>query len=157
MLHPLGCPNQFPLHSARLCLRAAPTLRPFHFVLHDSGRVGLPTFPCVTNYRANGLGHATYRLCNGGLGVAALKLKRLVTRFLLSPGTLTHSEVPPLFIVLDCLTCTGCIPCRWVSTQLHDNLPSRKHLTKSFAPALFCLFRLLVLSPTADRLGTDAP
>ena len=42
--------------TSRLCLRLASTLRPFHFVLHDSGRADLPTLPCVTNCRANGLG-----------------------------------------------------------------------------------------------------
>jgi hypothetical protein len=31
-----------------------------HFVLHVSVRGGLPTFPCVTNCRANGLGRGTY-------------------------------------------------------------------------------------------------
>jgi hypothetical protein len=47
-----------------------------------------------------------------------------------------------LLLLLDCSTCTGCIPCRWASTQLHDILLTRKHLTKSFAQALPCLFRL---------------
>lgn len=42
--------------TSRLCLRLASALRPFHFVLHDSGRADLPTLPCVTNCRANGLG-----------------------------------------------------------------------------------------------------
>ena len=121
---PTRLPNLVPFAlTSRLCLRLASTLRPSHFVLHDSGRADLPTFPCVTNCRANGLGRGTSRL----------------------------------FTLLGCLTCTGCIPCRWASTQLHDNLPSRKHLTKSFAQVLSYLYRLLVLSPTACHLGTGAP
>ena len=102
---PTRLPILVPFAFSRLCLRLASALCPFHFVLHDSGRADLPTFPCVTNCRANGLGRATSRL----------------------------------FTLLDCSTCTGCIPCRWASTQLHDNLPFRKHLTKSFVQALSCL------------------
>lgn len=41
---------------SRLCLRLASSLRLTHFVLHVSGRDDLPTLPCVTNCRANGLG-----------------------------------------------------------------------------------------------------
>jgi hypothetical protein len=63
----------------------------------------------------------------------------------------THMQLTDCYL-LDCSTCTGCIPCRWASTQLHDILLTRKRLTKSFAQALFCLFRLLVLSPMGDRL-----
>ena len=120
---PTRLPILVPFAFSRLCLRLASALCPFHFVLHDSGRADLPTFPCVTNCRANGLGRATSRL----------------------------------FTVWDCLTCTGCIPCRWASIPLHDIQPSHTRLTKSFAQVLPCLFRLLVLSLTADRLETDAP
>ncbi len=45
----------------------ASMLCPFHFVLHDSGRTDLPTFPCVTNCRANGLGRATSRFLLSGI------------------------------------------------------------------------------------------
>jgi hypothetical protein len=55
---PTRLPNLVPFAlTSRLCLRLASTLCPFHFVLHDSGRADLPTLPCVTNCRANGLGH----------------------------------------------------------------------------------------------------
>ncbi len=60
---PTRLPNLVPFAlTSRLCLRLASTLCPFHFVLHDSGRSDLPTLPCVTNCRANGLGRATSRL-----------------------------------------------------------------------------------------------
>ena len=44
MFRPRGSPNPIPisLTYARLCLRAASTLCPFHFVSHDSERVDLP-------------------------------------------------------------------------------------------------------------------
>lgn len=108
---PTRLPNLVPFAlTSRLCLRLASALCPFHFVLHDSGRADLPTLPCVTNCRANGLGRGTSRL----------------------------------FTFLDCLTCTRCIPCRWASTQLHDILQVRKHLTRSFAQVLSYLFRPLI-------------
>ena len=59
---PTRLPILVPIAFSRLCLRLASALCPFHFVLHDSGRTDLPTFPCVTNCRANGLGRATSRL-----------------------------------------------------------------------------------------------
>ena len=59
---PTRLPILVPFAFSRLCLRLASALCPFHFVLHDSGRTDLPTFPCVTNCRANGLGRATSRL-----------------------------------------------------------------------------------------------
>jgi len=54
---PTRLPILVPFAFSRLCLRLASMLCPFHFVLHDSGRADLPTLPCVTNCRANGLGH----------------------------------------------------------------------------------------------------
>ena len=59
---PTRLPILVPFAFSRLCLRLASALCPFHFVLHDSGRTDLPTFPCVTNCRANGLGRATSQL-----------------------------------------------------------------------------------------------
>ena len=59
---PTRLPILVPFAFSRLCLRLASALCPFHFVLHDSGRADLPTLPCVTNCRANGLGRATSRL-----------------------------------------------------------------------------------------------
>ena len=67
MLHPPDCPSWYPIAFSRLCLRLASALCPFHFVLRDSGRADLPTFPCVTNCRANGLGRATNRLLLSGI------------------------------------------------------------------------------------------
>ena len=64
---PTRLPILVPFAFSRLCLRLASALCPFHFVLHDSGRADLPTFPCVTNCRANGLGRATSRLLLSGI------------------------------------------------------------------------------------------
>ena len=64
---PTRLPILVPFAFSRLCLRLASALCPFHFVLHDSGRTDLPTLPCVTNCRANGLGRATSRLLQSGI------------------------------------------------------------------------------------------
>ena len=64
---PTRLPILVPFAFSRLCLRLASALCPFHFVLHDLGRADLPTFPCVTNCRANGLGRATSRLLLSGI------------------------------------------------------------------------------------------
>jgi hypothetical protein len=57
----LPIPDPYCITSS-VCLLIAQSHCSNHFVLHDSRRDRLPTFPCVTNCRANGLGRATSRL-----------------------------------------------------------------------------------------------
>ena len=141
---PTRLPILVPIAFSRLCLRLASALCPFHFVLHDSGRTDLPTFPCVTNRLATGLGHDAGLRAVEALWVVSSREARLLSLaspfLVICPAKYQRYSV---FTILGCSMCRECTPCQTVSRPLHDSQPFHTRLTKSFVQASTCPSLLL--------------